>query len=94
MTDKMPKGWEEKFLFILANLQRDHKAYWVQTKHIQALLFCEPLTRKDRTRYGMRMKRLGDRLIEQGKVEATYLRQRIGKSTGLSLVRYYHYRKI
>lgn len=90
MTKKMPKKWEDKLLNILFEIQSDKDVYWIQTKHLARAMFGIALDEKEFERNKQRIRRLANKLEEQGKIETTYRRENIGKSLGRSLVKYYH----
>lgn len=90
MTDKMPEEWEIQFLNILRNIQENKNAYWIQTRHIAIYMFGNVTNKQEWHSHKMRVYRLGQRLIKKGLVITTHRRERIGKSTGKSLIIYYH----
>ncbi|MBW3010906.1 hypothetical protein KY326_01665 [Candidatus Woesearchaeota archaeon] len=90
MTDKMPKELEDAFLRILKYIQKERNCYWVQTKWISQAVFGAALSEKEFKTNKTRVHRLGQRLKEKGLVQETTRREQVGKSTGKSLVKYYH----
>ncbi len=90
LTEKMPIEWEEDFVEALQRIQASKKTYWVQAKWIAIALFGYNLGEKEFRKNKTRVYRLGKRLEAKNMVQITKRRDKVGNSTGRSLIIYYH----
>lgn len=86
----MPIEWEEDFVEALKRIQENKQVEWVQAKWIAVALFGYTINEKEFRKNKMRVYRLGKRLEDRGMIQTTKRRQKVGDSTGKSLIIYYH----
>jgi hypothetical protein len=92
----MTQQEEIKFCEILTKLQKQHNAYWIQTKHIANELFGINDTWSEKNRHTMKMRvhRIANKLKDFGVTSTIRWESGVGQSTGKIQVKYYHIERV